>query len=958
MTCNSIDLFKVHFEKEENEFFQLYSPQKYFSVEIIEKMSQETEELFHEKVLNIAQRWCEEPINLSQWPLFEFSIYSSTETKWYLMVIAPHILGDGFSYNLLIDSITFSYHSLSNASFFKGSFLQQSAAFDKRNDLEFFQKELEGMDSLEVKAIRQERNDQGVIVGTTHQFTISKQMIDPCKRIFHSSEGAIFLALHALLLKKLTDENRIVIGVPVPNRNRSEKSIFGYFVNTLPLVLDFEKIDSLKTLLETINKKILRLLRHQSFDLNHLNKINPHFNNYFTFYDRELNYHLDHCVFERIYLNRSALFSEFTFTVEKRKEDYMFCIETSSYFKSLNMKCLVTNILEFFPQKQHLKEISLGDDPFYLQKLSSYALYHGTESIPDAFEEIASLYPNCIAINDFQWEMSYSELDQLSNQIARFLLQKSPLAKQVILSVPRNCHLIALILAVLKAGKCYVPIDPFCPRERFQFILHQQPLALVIADTETQNRHQLFSDRFISMDQLLLEAPTFSKSSLSLPIKKDALAYMIYTSGTTGHPKGVQISHGNLLSLLHAAKEKFSFRNSDVWTLFHSYAFDFSVWEIFGCLLSGAKLLVLETKITKHPDQFYSILSDYNVTILNQTPTAFRELIHLDLLEQKPLKIHTIIFGGEALCFQNLKDWVKRHPLASTKLINMYGITETTIHVSYYEIQSEDLDKKESVIGKPLSNLGLEILNSEHQVLPHGLTGEIAIFGDGVTSGYYKADELTAKKFIIKEGRRFYLSGDLGKINEEGNLVFLGRKDRQVQIRGFRVELDEIEFHILKTGLIRQCAINVTEAEVLRIVAYVIGNDGFLQESTLREKLKNSLPFYMIPSFFFFVESIPLTLNGKVDFVSLRASQCSTQKVKTLDASPTERKLHTMVSELLKKEDFSLEDNFWDIGLNSIDLATIFNNIKTQFTFKGISMAHLFQYTTVKRLADYLDKAL
>jgi len=328
---NSIDLFKVHFEKEGNELFQVYSPQRQFQVEIIEKGISDTEKQFQERVLEHAMRRFKEPLNLATWPLFEFTIYSSNNGEWYLLVSAPHILSDGFSYYGLIDSINFCYHSLSNGTFFKDSFLGRSSALAIPNDLEFFQRELSGLDSLEVKAIKQERNERGLLEGRTHHFAISKETIGSCLKKLHCSEGAFFLALHALLLKKLTDEERIVIGVPVLNRNRSEKSIFGYFVNTLPLSLDFHPIDSLKTLLETLNRKILRLLRHQSFDLNNLKMINPRINNFFTFYDRELNFHLQDCSFERIYLSRNAIFSEFTFTVEKRKEDYMFCIEAGDY---------------------------------------------------------------------------------------------------------------------------------------------------------------------------------------------------------------------------------------------------------------------------------------------------------------------------------------------------------------------------------------------------------------------------------------------------------------------------------------------------------------------------------------------------------------------------------------------------------------------------------------------------
>ncbi len=946
---NSIDQFKVHFEESAGGPNQIFFESRKYEVEIVEPKSGESIESFREKMMEQVSKVLNASIHLSNWPLVQFTLFCFGNEEHYLFLSAPHIITDGFSYTRLIEKINEAYRLPSIESDREKIIL--SSLSNSETDLEFFSQELCSIDSFELKAIQQKRNERGALDGIIHYFEIEKNSLKQFLNRHKFSESSFFLSIHALFLKKLCDEEHIVIGLPVLNRNKSNKKSIGFFVNTLPLAINFKEIHTLESLIETINKKIMRLLRHQSFDVGQLKKFNTKFNNYFTYYPEEFNYSVENCHFERIYLKRNGVGSEFTFTVENRKDHWMLTIESGKFFHGINVPKIVETMIGHVIEEN---SSSIHEIPLIQKELDSYKTYDRLTTAVSAFEKIAQLQPKRIALNDFSSKLSYEELDAKSNRVARFIDQYD--AKYVIISLSKTNDLIVLILGILKAGKCYIPIDKFCPPDRFKTIISQFDAPLIIGDKDLETSLQIPLERFIAMETLLFSSYSLSSSPLKLPMFEDDPAYIIFTSGTTGRPKGVPISYLNLMSLISACFEKFSFSHSDVWTLFHSYSFDFSVWEIFGCLFSGGTLLVIDTQTAKLPASFYSILSKYKVTVLNQTPTSFKELIRIDEQEKMPLSLRYVIFGGEALCFTALEKWIQRHPLQETKLINMYGITETTIHVTYYEIREEDLKHKHSIIGKPLSNLRVQIVNSEGQSLPDGIPGEIAICGDGVSSGYYKAPDMTEKKFVFNNAKRFYLSGDLARFNSNRDLVFLGRKDRQVQIRGFRVELDEIEFHIMQTELVEQCAIDALLFEndaTLRIVAYLIPKQLY-RETRLKEHLAKSLPFYMIPAIYSYVDRIPLTINGKVDLKSLRGS-LKMARTKELGMTVTERGLKQIISETIRNGNFSIYDNFWDIGVTSIDVATIFFKIKRLFDIE-LSMAALFQYTSIQKLSGLIDQ--
>ena len=337
------------------------------------------------------------------------------------------------------------------------------------------------------------------------------------------------------------------------------------------------------------------------------------------------------------------------------------------------------------------------------------------------------------------------------------------------------------------------------------------------------------------------------------------LAYVIYTSGSTGKPKGVPVTHRNVSRLFETTDAAFGFTQLDVWTLFHSNAFDFSVWEIWGALLYGGRLVIVPYWVSRAPEDFLELLRREKVTVLNQTPSAFRQLVREATADAKQdLALRFIIFGGEALELQSLKPWFDLYGDRSPRLVNMYGITETTVHVTYRPLDLTDLEKNSgSVIGEPLGDLRLYLLDQFQQLVPIGVPGEMYVGGAGLSRGYLKRLDLTAERFLPdafsnQPGARFYRSGDLARRLANGDLEYLGRVDRQVKVRGFRIELGEIEAVLRQTPGVQECvvlALDDTSGQTNLVAYVVLGSAGLGEIQELRNFAKAQLPDYMVPCF-------------------------------------------------------------------------------------------------------------
>jgi amino acid adenylation domain-containing protein len=451
---------------------------------------------------------------------------------------------------------------------------------------------------------------------------------------------------------------------------------------------------------------------------------------------------------------------------------------------------------------------------------------------------------------------------------------------------------------------------------------------------------------------VLSEVEDEAADDWSQPVHPDQLAYVIYTSGSTGRPKGVGVTHANIARLLDATADWYSFGTDDVWSLFHSHAFDFSVWELFGALAHGGRLVVVPYWTARHSEAFVDLLRREEVTVLNQTPSAFEPLMAAEQASGTPVEsLRAVIFGGEKLEPTRLADWLGWRGEKAPRLINMYGITETTVHVSYRPLTFADTQgAARSLIGAPIPDLSLQILDGGLHPVPEGGIGEIYVGGAGLARGYLGRPALTAERFVPDPhgvpGSRLYRSGDLARRLSD-DVEYLGRGDQQVKLRGHRIELGEIEAQLLAADGVRAAAVLAVAG---RLVAYVVGD---ADAEVLRTGLSEALPSYMVPSGFVPVETLPLTVNGKLDRAALAALAAPSANY-IAPRTATEARLCEIFAEVLGVERVGASDDFFALGGHSL-LAVRAVARLSDVTGRRVELVALFRHPLISAFADYMD---
>lgn len=487
------------------------------------------------------------------------------------------------------------------------------------------------------------------------------------------------------------------------------------------------------------------------------------------------------------------------------------------------------------------------------------------------------------------------------------------------------------------------------------------------SSAESLTNRSGFAREVLVYNELANVLETYSTDNVPSKNNPSDLAYTIYTSGSTGFPKGVMIEHRNVVRLLFNDQNLFDFDDRDVWTLFHSTSFDFSVWEMYGALLYGGKLVVVSRQTAKDTAAFYQKLAAHGVTVLNQTPSAFYSLIEEDSNYPVDLdSIRCVIFGGEALNPGRLKSWKDRYP--NTRLINMYGITETTVHVTFKEIGEVEIKDNISNIGFPIPTLSLYVMDRHLMLHPPRVAGELCVGGWGVARGYLNRPGLTHEKFVAnpnQRNERLYRSGDLARILDNGELEYLGRIDQQVQIRGFRVEPGEVENLLLHHPQVKD-AVVITKTSSdshgfgeTSLCAYLVFDDTQLEISEIKTFLSQQLPDYMIPSFFVPLERIPLTINGKVDRAALPHPEIViNHEGYAAPSGFVQTRLQQIWREILDfhGEAIGIDENFFDIGGHSLKATTLLARVHKEFEVK-IPLVEIFKSPTIRALSQYINNA-
>ncbi|MCF5707182.1 amino acid adenylation domain-containing protein [Pseudomonas syringae] len=592
----------------------------------------------------------------------------------------------------------------------------------------------------------------------------------------------------------------------------------------------------------------------------------------------------------------------------------------------------------------------------------------------ELFSAKAREFPERTAVSDETRAISYAELDAASSSLAAGLRERGVKNGSLVgMCLDRDADLVTCLLAILKAGGAYVPVDPSYPAKRIEHIVKDSGLQLIVCSEALCSLPKDPALQVLRLSDLLAEKKAGLEQTRDLNAA-DAAAYVIYTSGSTGEPKGVLVTHANVSSLLESTQRAYDFKPTDVWSMFHSIGFDFSVWEIWGALAHGAQVAVVPYEISRSPETFRNWLVSNKVTVLSQTPSAFRVLDETDRNATQRLALRYVVFGGEALPATVLRHWVERHGDEQPALVNMYGITEATVHTTLKRVRGQDLETSATVsVGKPLDGWTLHLLDEHQQPVAEGVTGELYIEGAGVTLGYLNRQTLTAERFVTLPGSgvRAYRTGDLMKRDATGEYHYAGRSDQQLKVRGFRIEAGEVEACLQRSAQLS--ASHVTAHDYgqgdLRLVAYVVPADG---SQTLTPALRGELsalaaqhlPDFMRPSTYIALSALPVTAHGKIDKQQLpspvehdAAARAATAAVTPVDLSEQERFVLKVWNDDIGLKGIGLNDDFFDHGGTSLALIRSLSLLKNHYRV-DLNPGVLANGATAKVLADCIRTSL
>jgi len=571
-------------------------------------------------------------------------------------------------------------------------------------------------------------------------------------------------------------------------------------------------------------------------------------------------------------------------------------------------------------------------------------------TLPEIFERVALAYPENIAVTDEIDSLTYRELNDRAQRLALVLVREGVKRDSLVgLCLERSCDLVVGILGILKAGGAYVPLDPAYPEAHREYVVSHGGLKLVVTNAAT-------ADRCAGCRTIDIHAGKELDSTSQVKFVSDVdasnLAYVIFTSGTTGRPKGVMIEHRNVIRLFSSTREVFDFGSNDVWCLFHSIAFDYSVWELWGALLFGGRLIIPSADTVRNPAACRTLLIREGVTVLNQTPTGFRSLITEDSKHpitgvSKGLMLRYVVFGGERLDAHMLTPWVARHGLEKPKLVNMYGITETTVHTTWRVLSNSDITSvnRVSPIGVAIADMKIDIVDADGKSVSSEEEGLIYVTGAGLARGYIGQDELTRERFVLRtnaEGlaERWYDSGDIGMRLKDGTYAYVGRADRLIKIRGYRVEPAEIEVCLRRyPGLLDATVLAAEFGDSdPRLVGYVIVDEALRDQvdltSALRSFVAKALPHYMVPSTLILLDAIPKTVNGKQDtnaLLALLRDKLNRTEHRINETDTGVGPLHAIWAEILALETIDDHADFFDLGGTSFSLINLFNRVNKTF---------------------------
>ena len=981
------EVLRTSFATIEDQVVQRIHKGVVFSLEYAEKADEY--EKNEDELINDAVKSFIRPFDLAKAPMLHVGLIKLAEEKHLLLFDVHHIISDGTTMPVLTREFAELYadKELKGQRIQYKDFSEWQNAYLKSDAMEEQERYWLERLSGELPVLRMPLDYPRPVIkefdGQSIELQLGKELSTKLKSITKESGATLYMVLLSavnILLSKYTEQEDIIIGSPIAGRPHADlENMLGMFVNTLVMRNYPESSKSYVEFLSEVKENALKAYENQDYQFEELIERldllrdmsrNPLFDVMFVLQNADVSVlELEGLRFTGREVNLKIAKFDLTFMAVEEREDIWIRIEyNTSLFNKDTIEQLGKHLYNLLIAITNDREVQLGAIDILSTKERNQLLYEFNDTYSDyprektiyqLFEEQAERTPDNVALVYKDKEMTYRELNAKSNQLARILRSKGVKPDDLVgIMVERSFEMIIGILGILKAGGAYLPIDPEYPKGRIKFMLEDSGVDILLIQTWLDSK-VVFDGDILELDDPFIYEGTDTKLELKSGVNN--LAYVIYTSGSTGVPKGTMIEHRNVVRLLFNKRNLFEFTEEDVWTMFHSFCFDFSVWEMYGSLLYGGKLIIIDRDMTKDVNKFINLLVDQKVTILNQTPAAFYQFMREE--EQSAIKdfaLKQIIFGGDKLKPELLCDFQKRYPLV--ELINMYGITETTVHVTYKKLYGDDLNKGVSNIGVPIPTLSIYIVDKNKALCGINIPGELCVSGKGLARGYLNRPELTAEKFVenpFVPGERMYLTGDLARWLPDGNIEFLGRIDEQVKIRGFRIELGEIESRLLKIDFVKESVVLAHEngSGDKYLCAYVVAEEE-LSVKKLREGLAESLPDYMIPSYFVQLTALPLTSNGKVDRKNLPALEGKLVSGTEYLAprTKTEEDLAKIWSDVLGIEKVGIHDNFFELGGHSLKGMVLASRIQKELDIE-LPIKELFKSPTILGLGEYLDKA-
>ncbi len=879
---------------------------------------------------------------LSDQPVFRAALLRTGADRHRLVVTIHHIVIDGWSLPVLLRDIFAGYHGqrLPAAAPYR-NFVTWLGSQDLDAARSAWSTVFSGFDNPTLVAPPTQAGPRGVESYLMPEALT--QSLAELARTQRTTVNTVLQAAWAQLLTWLTGQQDVAFGTAVSGRPADlagAESMVGLLINTIPVRADLTAAATVAELLDQLQRAHNDTVEHDHLALNEIHRITGQERLFDTLF-----------VYENYPIDAEALLGgvqdlAITDFASREYNHYPLSVVAmpgrqlglriefdTEIFEKAGIDTLINRLQQVLAAMaadptRRMSSIDLlgADEHQWLDEWGNRAVLthpdRDAPAIPALFAEQVARDPAAVALTFEGRSLTYGELDEMANRLAHLLVSRGAgPGERVALLLPRNAEAIAAILAVLKTGATYLPIDPAHPDARIEYVLSDA--APIVAVTTAELRPRLMTAGLPDMGVVDVEDPDVAtQPGTALPIPAaDGIAYIIYTSGTTGAPKGVAVTHRNVTELLDALSAELA--PGQVWTQCHSLAFDYSVWEIWGPLLYGGRLVVVPDAVVRSPEDLHALLVTEEVSMLSQTPSAFYALQTADALHPElgqQLKLQTVVFGGEALEPQRLSGWMQNHP-ETPRMINMYGITETTVHASFREITDADADSNASPIGVPLNHLAFFVLDGWLRQVPVGVVGELYVAGTGLATGYLGRSDLSSTRFVAcpfgAPGARMYRTGDLVAWGADGQLRYMGRADKQVKIRGYRIELGEVQAALADVDGVEQAAVIAREDRPgeKRLVGYVTGTADPVK---VRAALVERIPTYMVPAAVVVLETLPLTVNGKLDTRALPAPEYQDVDQYRPPADAVEELLAGIYAQVLGVERVGVDDSFFDLGGDSI----------------------------------------